>query len=75
MYTESCPYCGKDWLKRENSSLYELNGWLHCCKTTPAHRGVNYYSGEQLTTNYDFDKGIEFLDLNKEMSYDVHTGY
>ena len=46
MYTESCPSCGKDGLKRENCSLYELNGWLHICKTTPSHRSINYYSGE-----------------------------
>ena len=35
----------------------------------------NYYSGEQLATNYDFDDSIEFLDLNKEVGYGVHTGY
>ena len=75
MYTESCPYGGKEGLKRENCSLYEFNGWLHICKTTPSHRSVNYYSGEQLATNYDFDNGIEFLDLSGEVGYDVHTGY
>ena len=75
MYTESCPYCGKDGLKRENCSLYEFNGWLHICKTTPSHRSINYYSGGQLATNYDFDNSIEFLDLSKEVSYDVHSGY
>ena len=75
MYTESCPYCGKDGLKRENCSLYEFNGWLHICKTTPSHRSINYYSGEQLATNYDFDNGIEFLDLSREVNYDYTTHY
>ena len=55
--------------------MYEFNGWLHICKTTAAHRSINYYSGEQLATSYDFDNGIEFLDLSGEVGYDVHTGY
>lgn len=75
MYTESCPYCGKEWLKRENGSLYELNGWLHICATTPAHRSVNYYSGEQLSTNYDFDERLDFINVNREVNYDIHSGY
>lgn len=75
MYEHDCPFCGKQGLKRENASLYEVNGWLHICKTTPAHRSVNYYSDEQLATNYDFDNGIEFLDLNKEVCYDVQRRY
>ena len=32
---EDCPYCGCQGLKRSHSSLYELSGWLHICKTTP----------------------------------------
>jgi len=75
MVFEDCPFCGKEGLKRENASLYELNGWLHCCGTIPSHRSVNYYSSSQFSTNYDFDNGIEFLDLNKEVGYGVHTGY
>ena len=74
MVFEDCPFCGKDGLKRENGSLYELNGWLHICKTTPAHRSINYYSCEQLATNYDFDNGIEFLDL-REVNYVSTTHY
>ena len=38
-------------------------------------RVLHYYSGEQLATNYDFDNSIEFLDLSKEVSYDVYSGY
>jgi len=75
MYTESCPSCGKEGLKRENCSLYEFNGWLHCCGTNPANRSVNYYSGEQLATNYDFDDSIEFLDLRRETQHDYTTHY
>ena len=75
MYTESCPSCGKDGLKRENCSLYELNGCLHICKTTPSHRSINYYSSTQLSTNYDFDNSIEFLDLSREVNYDYTTHY
>lgn len=34
-YFEECPNCGKDGLKRSHSSLYEINGWLHLCKSEP----------------------------------------
>jgi len=60
MYTEDCPFCVKEHLKREHASLYEANGWLHICKTRPANRSVNYVSGEQLASNYDFDTEVYY---------------
>ena len=40
---EDCPHCGREGLKRSHSSLYEMNGWLHVCKTTPSwNRKIAY---------------------------------
>ena len=69
MYEDVCPYCGKEGLKREHGGLYEVNGWLHCCGTTPSHRSVNYLGGNQLNTNFDFDESLDFIDLNREVGY------
>lgn len=45
---ESCPSCGKHGLKRSHSSLYELNGWLHICKTEPTNLTWNKHDSKIL---------------------------
>lgn len=45
---ETCVYCGKQNLKRSHSSLYELNGWLHICKTEPTNLTWNKHDSKIL---------------------------
>ena len=50
---EDCPYCGCQGLKRSHSSLYELSGWLHICKTTPSWNRKIAYEKLDSTTHQD----------------------
>jgi len=59
---ESCPYCGKDSLKRSHSSLYELNGWLHICKLQPLRcTKPSYNKNDSQTYQDDGDNTLDFL--------------
>lgn len=57
---ESCPYCGKGGLKRSHSSLYELNGWLHICKTEPLRTNITWNKHDSRILKDDELQGEEW---------------